>query len=63
MSLRDILEFRAADNSTVTFSLEDVPRDAGTVYARPFGEHQWGYYSGDMYWDAAYKASHEGVMS
>lgn len=61
MSLRDILEFRAADDAKVAFSTLDLTPSARTIYARPFGESQWGYYSGEMYWDPAYKASHEAV--
>lgn len=59
MSLRDVLEYRAADAETIVFDLADVPRDARTVYARPFGVTQWGYHSGEMHWDDAYRASHE----
>lgn len=60
MSLLDVLEYRVADTDRIAFSLKDVPCGTQTtIYARPFGAAQWGYYSGPMYWDDAYKASHK----
>jgi hypothetical protein len=58
MSMRDVLEYRAADSDVVSMSLDDLPRTARTFYARPWGETEWGYLSGEMYWDEAYSASH-----
>ena len=65
MSLRDVLEYRASDSSTIVFDVEDLPVEsfAGTIYARPFGADQWGYHSGGMYWDDEYRRSHEAVSS
>lgn len=63
MSLRDVLEYRCADDARIVFALEDLPRHDGTIYARPFTATQWGYHSGPMYWDAEYRASHEAVVS
>lgn len=60
MSLRDVLEYRAADSDVVSLSLDDMPREYRTIYARPWGATEWGYYAGEMYWDAAYRASHGG---
>lgn len=51
MTLRDVLEYRAADSDTITLSLDDIPRHARTIYSRPWGAQQWGYHSGELYWD------------
>lgn len=59
MTLRDVLEFRAADSDTISMSIDDIPTGWRTIYSRPWGSWEWGYHSGEMYWDAAYVASHE----
>lgn len=59
MSLRDVLEYRVADSTIISLSLDDMPRDPSTLYSRPWGATQWGYHSGEMYFDAEYKRSHE----
>jgi hypothetical protein len=61
MSLRDVLEYRAADTGQIVFDMVDVPIEYRALYSRPFGAQQWGWHSGEFYFDAAYKASHEGV--
>lgn len=63
MSLLDVLEYRAAGSSIIVFDVADLSRTDVTVYARPFGATQWGYYSGAMEWDAEYRRSHEPVGS
>lgn len=65
MTLRDVLEYRAADTTRIVFSEDDLPGEAwaGTVYSRPFGASQWGYHSGEFYFDRAYKASHHALNS
>jgi hypothetical protein len=61
MSLRDVLEYRAAGTADIVFDLGELPRDVDqqTVYARPFGATEWGWYSGPFVFDADYLASHE----
>jgi hypothetical protein len=59
MSLRDVLEYRAADTDEIVFSLDDAPRDPRALYSRPFGAEQWGWHSGEFYFDTAYKESHD----
>jgi hypothetical protein len=63
MSLRDVLEYRRANTATIVFALADLPAGDPTIYARPFGAQQWGYYSGPFEFDAEYKASHEAVAA
>lgn len=64
MSLRDVLEYRAADSGVISLSEDDMPRDGDvTIYARPWGATQWGYHSGPMRWDDEYHRSHEVVPS
>lgn len=63
MTLRDVLEYRAADSDVISLSLDDMPRECRAIYARPFGVSQWGYYAGEFYFDAAYRASHTGGSS
>lgn len=58
MTLRDVLEYRAADSDVISMSRDDIAPAPRTLYSRPWGSTQWGYHSGEMYWDAAYVASH-----
>lgn len=59
MSLRDLLEYRLANETRSYFDLDDVPLrgDDRTLYSRTFGSTMWGWHSGPFIFDAEYKAS------
>lgn len=63
MTLRGVLEYRLADDERTYFALEDLPSHdpERALYSRLFGSTAWGWYSGEFYFDAEYKASHEGT--